>query len=140
MVKPCWWWPPEAGCRLILDDLGNRGMDTMELGRIGRLHLSYGMAIPSEHATLITKVMSDSPGRFRLLGEMLWTRERGWSAEQIESLERMSNLGMPVSGRLFLCQYDLQEFSGNEAMMAVETHRHLIYKGLVQESPYFMKM
>jgi|YNPNPStandDraft_1061719.scaffolds.fasta_scaffold12725_9 excisionase family DNA binding protein len=131
---------PEARCRLLLDRLGNRGMDAIELQRIRRLHLSHGTAIPSEHAALISNVMSGSPSRFRLVGEMLWTRKKGWSAEQIESLERMSNLGMCVSGRLFLCQYDLREFSGNEAMMALETHRQVLYKGMVQESHYFMQV
>lgn len=130
---------PETRSRIILDALARRGINVWELQRSGRLHLDPGRSTPPEHASLIASLISGSRNGFRLLGEMLWTKARGWSAEQIETLERMSNLGMPDSERIFLCQYDLRKFSGSLAMMAVETHPHVIYKGILKDSPFFRK-
>jgi transcriptional repressor of dcmA and dcmR len=75
--------------------------------------------------------------RFRLFGDMTWVKERGWGLETTRQLEEMGNSLPTTPGRLFLCQYPLNCFSGQELMMAVETHRYTLYKGALQESPYF---
>lgn len=39
-------------------------------------------------------------------------------------------------GRVLLCQYPLESFTGTEIMMAIETHTHTIYRGRIRENPY----
>jgi CTP:phosphocholine cytidylyltransferase-like protein len=43
----------------------------------------------------------------------------------------------PKENRLLLCQYSLEDFSGQYVMMASEFHQHTIYKGRLEKSPYF---
>ncbi len=129
---------PEADSRRLLRVLKAKGTDVEALRDLGRLHVSAGMANPSEQAAYISRVASASPGRFRLLGDMTWAKQKRWSTEYIRSLEDMSNTGTPSPGKLILCQYSLDRFSGQDAMMAVETHKYTIYRGAVQQSPYFV--
>ncbi len=127
----------EAGTRALLEALEGQGLDIQALRDRGKLHLSGGMPTPEEQAAYIASVASSSTGRFRLLGDMNWAKDRRWSAENLRGLEDMTNRGTSCPGRLILCQYSLAICSGQEAMMVMETHNYAIYKGRVQESPYF---
>lgn len=126
----------EAGAPALLGALRGHGMDVEALINLGKLHVSAGMPTPSEQAAHIWRLAAGSPGRFRLLGEMLWAKEKGWTIDQLRNLEEMSNRIMRPAGKLFLCQYSLQGFSGQEAMMAIEQHQYVLYKGRIQKSPY----
>jgi transcriptional repressor of dcmA and dcmR len=75
---------------------------------------------------------------FRLLGDMTWAVEKGWSLDDISRLEAMANQLLIRHNRLLLCQYDLAYFGADGAMMAFDTHSLTIYRGEVKQSPYFM--
>lgn len=117
--------------------LDAQGVDVGRAKDQGRLHFSQGMDSPQAMLTYISQIAASSQGRFRLFGDMTWVKERGWSLDATRQLEEMCKGSPQASGRLFLCQYSLTVFSGQEAMMAAETHRHTLYKGTIQESPYF---
>jgi transcriptional repressor of dcmA and dcmR len=75
---------------------------------------------------------------FRLLGDMTWAVDKGWSLEDISRLEAMANRLLSRRNRLLLCQYDMAYFGADGAMMAFDTHSLTIYRGEVKQSPYFM--
>jgi len=104
--------------------------------RQGNLLFSQGMKRPADLIDHIEKVSSSARGRFRLMGDMSWALKKGWTEEEIRDLEEMTNRS-PRTGNLFLCQYNLPEFSGRAIMMAVETHSHAIHKGRLKESLLF---
>jgi excisionase family DNA binding protein len=128
----------EAETLRLLGALQEQGVDIETLRSSGRLHLSNGMTNPTDQAAQISQVSSLSGGRFRLLGDMMWAKEKGWPIGAVRKLEDMGNARMPSPGKLILCQYSLEGFSGQEAMMAAETHKYTIYRGKIQESPYFV--
>lgn len=104
--------------------------------RTGKLHLSQGLDSPERQAKYLLALAAQSAGRFRVLGDMTWTRTKGWTNGELARLEEtMSNLPQP-RGSLFLCQYALASFSGKEIMMAMETHSHSIYRNRIIENPY----
>jgi hypothetical protein len=104
--------------------------------RTGKLHLSQGLDSPERHTKYLLALAAQSGGRFRVFGEMTWTRTKGWTNGELARLEEtMSNLPQP-RGSLFLCQYALESFSGKEIMMAMETHSHSIYRDQIIENPY----
>jgi transcriptional repressor of dcmA and dcmR len=103
----------------------------------GRLHISHGTDTPGGMAALISQTIVAAKGCFRLFGDMTWAREKQWSLKAIRQLEEMGNSSQDTPGRLYLCQYPLAVFSGEELMMAAETHKFTLYKGVLRESPYF---
>lgn len=122
---------------IFANALEAKGVDIGRARSQGRLHFSQGLDTPQAMMTYISQIVASSQGRFRLFGDMTWVKERGWSLDTTRQLEEMDKGSPEASGRLFLCQYSLAVFSGQEAMMAAETHRHTLYKGTIQESPYF---
>ena len=123
---------PEARTEAFANGLRGRGADVDDLVRRGRLHLSRGMNDPAAMVTYIAGVAAKSAGAFRAFGDMTWTHAKGWTLSP-ETTEEAA----PVSaGRLLLCQYSLDSFSGAAAMMAVETHGYTVYKGQLIESSY----
>lgn len=130
---------PKAGTERFINILQERGAHAENLRKEGKLRLTEGMDNPTGMAAYISGVAADCTGRFRVFGDMTWAKSKGWPLAVLRELEEMSN-GSPAStGKLFLCQYDLEIFSGMAAMMAVETHGYTIYRGEIRESPYFKK-
>jgi len=127
---------PHDRAKALISKLKEHGADVEELRRRSMLHLSEGMDSPVKQAAFISEVASSSNGRFRLLGDMLWTRNKGWPLEAIRDLEEMVPSCRAAGGKLFLCQYSLDAVSGHETMMALETHSHAIFRGKLWNSPY----
>ena len=75
---------------------------------------------------------------FRLLCDMIWAVEKGWSLDEINRLETETNELLTGNNKLFLCQYDLAHFGADGAMMAFDTHCLTVYRGEVKHSPYFI--
>lgn len=121
----------------IINLLEAQGVDVEKARRRNRLHLSHGMDTPQAMAAYIAQTISAAQGHFRLFGDMAWVKDKGWSLETIRQLEEMANSALAADGRLFLCQYQLDCFSAQEAMMAAETHDYTFYKGVLRESPYY---
>jgi hypothetical protein len=131
---------PADRTELFMRMLQEHGADVERFQRVNMLHVSYGMENPVKQAAFISDVASSSTGRFRLLGDMLWTRGKGWSLEALRDLEEMATSYRAASGRFFLCQYPLDAVSGQETMMALETHDHAIFRGEMRRSPYFRQV
>ena len=127
---------PNDRARALIGKLQEHGTDVERFRRRNMLHLSEGMDNPEMQAAFISETASSSNGRFRLLGDMLWTKNKGWPLEAIRDLEEMAPSSLAAAGKLFLCQYYLGGVSGQETMMALETHSYAIFKGKLWRSPY----
>lgn len=126
---------PDAGIENIIDALEHRNVHVDHYRNTGRLHFSQGMDTPLGQSKFISHVASLSENRLRVYGDMTWTKVKGWGTKNLVDLEK--NVGLKlIKNMLFLCQYQLDRFSGEEAMMAVETHSHHLYKGNLKENPY----
>jgi excisionase family DNA binding protein len=123
----------------ILRMLEERGADADNYRRIGKLHLSEGKDNPASQMEHIMQIASAAGGRFRVFGDMTWTKIKGWSPVDIRKLEELAGRGSCSPGNLLLCQYSLESFSGSTAMMAIETHDYNIYKGDLTANPYYNK-
>jgi len=123
----------------ILAGLDSLGFPVDRLRRDGLIVYSDGLYSSSEQIRFMTDVMADCPYEkgFRLLGDMIWAVEKGWGLEEINRLETRTNQVLTGSSKLFLCQYDLAHFGADGAMMALDTHSTLVYRGKVKQSPYF---
>ncbi len=119
----------------ILRILQEQGADPETFRKKGKLHLSEGMDTPASQAEHIAQVAAALRGRFRVFGDMSWTKQKGWSLESLRELEEIAGTAAVPPGNLLLCQYPLASFSGMAAMMAVETHDYAIYKGMLMERP-----
>ena len=111
----------------LLDTLVHEGIQVQDLIRQNRLIHGTGRQTPEQMTALISRTAAAAKNRFRLVGDMSWTRIAGWSLEQTRALEESTNTRL-APGLLFLCQYSLAEFSGIQTMMALETHAFSIYK------------
>jgi excisionase family DNA binding protein len=127
---------PEVRTEAFAKALRGQGAEVDDLVRRGRLHLSQGMNDPAGMLTQIAGVAMKSVGAFRVFGDMTWTRSKGWTLEALRQLEEAAKAAPVSTGRLLLCQYSLDSFSGAAAMMAVETHGFTVYKGQLIESSY----
>jgi transcriptional repressor of dcmA and dcmR len=123
--------PPERSkeLRANLKRQGSR------VGR-GQLFLSDGKNSPEEMIRYLASFMKEA-GPFRLVGDGAWTLRKNWNLEAIKALEEAGNFKESREGKLFLCQYGLEDFSGAHVMMAAEMHSHVIYKGGLVKSLYY---
>jgi transcriptional repressor of dcmA and dcmR len=120
-----------------LNDLGfpvdKLKYDKLIISDSGRSHFD-------EQVEFLTSAIENVPiGKgFRLLGDMMWAVEKGWSLDEITRLEAMANHFLTGKNNLILCQYDLTYFGADGAMMAFDAHSITIYRGEVKQSPYFI--
>lgn len=126
---------PDAESKRLIETLKQRNYHVDELKKAGRLHFNHGMDTPLAQAKYITDVAGFSKNRLRIFGDMTWAKEKGWLMNDLRALEQMVDIS-PTKGMLFLCQYNLGRFSGEEAMMALENHSHHLYKGALKENPF----
>lgn len=128
---------PESVTQGVFGTLETRGADVSRLKRDKKLTVSGGMKTPSEQARILTDIATSAGRGFRIFGDMTWTKAKGWRPEQLHRFEEAVNQSPILSaGMLFLCQYKLECFTGEETMMAIETHSHNIYRGQLKENPY----
>jgi transcriptional repressor of dcmA and dcmR len=127
--------PPERSRDLMNDlELQGRSMDG-DLQR-GRLNFSSGMDSPKEMIRYLVG-FTQKTDKFRVVGDMVWALKKGWSLAALRTLEEAGNSLPSREGKLFLCQYSLEDFSGADIMMAAELHGQIIYKGRLGKSPYY---
>ena len=127
---------PEDKCDRIMDALRRNEAIARKMRVPGGLHVSRGMETPESQANYILDLATRSGGRFRVFGDMKWTKKKGWSAEEIFRLEDAVNRSARYGEGSLLCQYALDSFSGAEIMNAIETHSHSIYREQVKENPF----
>ena len=130
--------PPERS-RELLENLDGQNHPVATWRKNGRLTMTAGMDSPEKVIRYLREFATRAP-KFRLLGDMIWTVRKGWDLAALISLERASNFMPPMGNGLLLCQYSLEDFSGQHIMMASELHPHTIYKGKLEKSPYYTHM
>ena len=116
------------------------GFPVDKLKSDGLMVTDNGRCDVNEQSQFLASAMAGFPidKGFRLLGDMTWAVEKGWSLEGISRLEGLTNQLLVGRNRLLLCQYDLTFFGADGAMMAFDAHSLTIYRGEVKQSPYFM--
>lgn len=115
-----------------------QGINVKEATSRHLLHIGTGEDTPEAMVAFIGYKMAVANGPFRLLGDMTWVQAKGWQLEDLRQLEELGRRLPKTPGHLFLCQYPLACFSGQELMMAVETHSYTLYNNALQKSPYFI--
>ena len=127
---------PDAGTEKVINALRQRNADVERFKKFGKLHFSRGMDTPKRQTRYISEMAAQSGKRFRIFGDMTWTKAKGWRAEDLGGLEETLSISTLSRDMLILCQYALGSFTGKEAMMAIETHSHSIYRGALKQNPY----
>ncbi|MCB2189049.1 MAG: MEDS domain-containing protein [Deltaproteobacteria bacterium] len=124
----------------LLAALEESGYPVSVLQNQGSFRVCEGMENAKEQVVMVNQFMdrAQREGRFfRLLGDMVWTVERGWDLEQLYELEKGTNQQRENVPSVFLCQYDISAFSADVAFMAMQTHNFTIYNQHLNQSPYF---
>ena len=127
--------PPERS-RELLANLDRQTRLVATRLKSGRLNVSAGMDSPEEMISYLGRHVK-KPDTFRLVGDMVWAIRKGWGLAALRTLEEAGNSLRSREGKLFLCQYSLEDFSGANIMMAAELHGQIIYKGRLEKSPYY---
>ena len=124
----------------ILAGLSVQGFPVEKLRDDGLIVTSDGQHDLREQLEFMTDIIANCTCNkgFRLLGDMVWAVEKGWSLDEINRLETATNEVLISNNKLILCQYDLAHFGADGAMMAFDTHCLTVHRGEVKESPYFM--
>jgi hypothetical protein len=127
--------PPERS-RELLANLNRQRHPVATWLKSGRLTVTAGMDSPEKMIRYLGEFATKAH-KFRVVGDMVWTSLKGWDLAALSGLERASTSMPPKENRLLLCQYSLEDFSGQYVMMASELHPHTIYKGRLEKSPYY---
>ena len=127
--------PPEKS-RELLTNLNQQRHSVATWLKSGRLTVTAGMDSPEKMIRYLVEFAAGTD-KFRVVGDMNWAVRKGWDLVAIRALEQALTLMPPVENGLLLCQYSLEDFSGEHIMMAAELHRHTIYKGRLEKSPYY---
>lgn len=130
--------PPERS-RKLLENLDRQNHPVATWRKNGRFTVTSGMDSPEEMIRYLKEFVTRTP-KFRVVGDMTWTALKGWDLAALSALEQSPTLVPPVENGLLLCQYNLEDFSGQHIMMAAELHPHTIYKGRLEKSPYYAHM
>lgn len=128
---------PDHRMGQIVQRMRSSGVDPAACRHSGDCFFSEGMDTPMRQARFLAEVAERTGQRLRVFGDMAWAKEKGWGAQELRELEDLVNAAPSrAAGNLYLCQYALDRFSGQETLMAMETHSHCIYRGLLNHSPY----
>ena len=123
----------------ILEGLDRLGFQADKLLGNGTIIVHTGLPVVADMVQFLRKAIDSihEPKNFRLLGDMVWATEQGWTVNDINILENNTNQFLTRGNGLVLCQYDLTHFGADAAMMALETHNTTVYRGQLENSPYF---
>ncbi|GAB4255601.1 MAG: hypothetical protein Kow0092_00830 [Deferrisomatales bacterium] len=130
---------PEERRGKLLRGLEEQGVLVPVLEDQGILTVFEGMESAEKQASFVDRMIGRSqPFKgFRLLGDMVWTQERGWDLEELYRLEKLTNCQRTGVNGMFFCQYDKGRFSADAAFMAMQTHNFTLYHDKLNPSPYF---
>jgi hypothetical protein len=123
----------------LLEGLADSGIPVSKLLGEGSIITDTGRQDLAEQIQFMTDAIADTncPNGFRLLGDMAWASEKKWGLGDLTTLEDYTNSALADKNKIFLCQYDIEQFSASIALMAFDTHRLTSYRGELKESPYF---
>lgn len=131
---------PDNRLSSLLNALDELGVPVKRLLDDGVITMDSGRHDAGEHIQFMISALADAdcPNGLRLLGDMTWALEKSWSLGDLTTLEHYTNNSLTGQNRIFLCQYDVQQFGAAAALMAFNTHSLTNYRGDLQESPYFL--
>jgi transcriptional repressor of dcmA and dcmR len=112
-------------------------VDILEAQQI--LTVFDGCKSPDEQIAFIDRIIEISQyfKGFRLVGDMVWTRDKKWNAEMVHKLETLTNHQRKNLTAKYVCQYNLGAFSQDEAFLAMQTHNYTIYNNKLNKCPYY---
>lgn len=98
-----------------------------------------GCKSPDEQIAFIDRIIEISKNfkGFRLVGDMVWTRDKKWNVEMLRKLENLTNHQRKKLTAKYVCQYDLGVFSRDEAFLAMQTHNYTLYNEKLNKCPYY---
>ena len=117
------------------------GVDVKGALASGQLRLNEGMSNPKDLQDSLHSALGDVPGRFPLLrwgGDMTWSLRKIATTEALMEWETHCNV-IDSPPAVFLCQYDLTQFSGSVIMDAMKTHPTCVVSNAVHQNPYFQQ-
>jgi transcriptional repressor of dcmA and dcmR len=130
--------PPKKGT-LLRKKLNAQGIlvEILEAQQI--LTISAGCQTPEEQIAFVDQLIKRARhfNGFRLVGDMVWTREKNWDSEMVHTLEQLTNQQRKNIPAKYICQYQVDEFSRDETFLAMQTHNYTIYNGKLNPCPYY---
>ena len=130
---------PEEKGSFLKTKLNEQGVlvDILEGQQI--LTVFEGSETPEDQIAFVDRLIerSKSFAGFRLLGDMVWTRNKNWNAEMVHRLEKLTNHQRKNLPAKYICQYDLGVFSRDEAFLAMQTHNFTLYNQKLNACPYY---
>lgn len=124
---------------LLRKQLNEQGIlvDILEDQQI--LTLYPGAETPEEQIRFVDQLIERARkfNGFRLVGDMVWTREKNWDSEMVHTLEKLTNQQRKNIPAKYICQYKVDEFSRDESFLAMQTHDYTIYNEKLNPCPYY---
>jgi MEDS: MEthanogen/methylotroph, DcmR Sensory domain len=130
---------PEKKGKVLKAKLNEQGVlvDILEAQQI--LTVFEGYETPEDQIAFVDRLIEHSKSftGFRLLGDMVWTRNKNWNADMLHRLEKLTNHQRQNLPAKYVCQYDLGVFSRDEAFLAMQTHNYTFYNHKLNTCPYY---
>ena len=76
---------------------------------------------------------------FRAAGEMTWALRDMPGVDQLATFESEVNRFMPRYPQVYLCVYDIEQFSGEQILDVLRTHPKVLLGGMVFDNPYYVE-
>jgi signal transduction histidine kinase len=135
----------------VLDALDRAGTEVDRYLRTGALVIASSPEIFLEHGrfdpdfalrSLSQATREEGNGEFSglrtILGEMIWTLERGVSPHTLIEFEAKFNSFARDNDIRGLCQYNRNHFSPEVILGVIRTHPVVVYGGLICKNPYYV--
>ncbi len=125
---------PELQAALASADIDVDGVLESE-----QLILTEGKDTPTGMQDLLRSVLAEIPEKYPLLrwgGDMTWALKKLPSSEELMQWETHCNT-VDNPRAVFLCQYDLNTFSGNVVMDALRTHPVCVVSEAIHKNPIY---
>ncbi len=101
--------------------------------------LTDGYNNTEEMRHLLARSIEEVPKSFsflRWVGDMTWSCKKMATSETLMQWESACNI-VPDAPAVFLCQYELSQFSGDVVIDALKTHPLTIIGSIIHQNPYY---
>ena len=127
--------------RALMDALSSDGCDAVAKMESGQLDVREGFASPAQAQAFLRQLLAQVPDEFPLLrwvGDMTWATAKLPCSRQLMEWESHCNL-VEDPQAVFLCQYDVKQFSGSVVMDALRTHPLCIVGEAIHRNPMYVE-
>lgn len=130
---------PSKKGTFLRSQLNDQGIlvDILEAQQI--LTIFPGCETPEEQISFVDQLIKRAQdfNGFRLVGDMIWTQDKNWDSDMLHSLEKQTNQQRKNIPAKYICQYKIDDFSRDQAFLAMQTHDFTIYNGKLNSCPYY---